>query len=89
MAGRLRDGEQVRVPRLKGVAAAPGRTTKVSLNTATAEQLAAIPGFTPDLAEAAVAHRETYGGFRSTRELVTALGMGQAEYAAARSHLTL
>lgn len=89
LAGRLRDGENVRVPYRKGAPGAPSRTTKLSLNTATAEQLAAIPGFTPDLAASAVAYRDSYGGFRSTRELVTALGMGQAEYAAARSHLTL
>jgi competence protein ComEA len=89
LAGRLRDGEHIRVPRLKGAAAVPASTSKVSLNTATVEQLAAVPGFTPDLAAAVVNHRETYGGFRSTRELVTALGMGQAEYAAARSHLTI
>lgn len=89
MAGRLRDGEQVKVPYRKGAAGAPAKATKVSLNTAPAEQLAAVPGFTPDLAAAAVGYRANYGPFHSTRELVTALGMGQADYAAAKSYLTL
>src|SRR5207302_1288369 len=60
---------------------------KADLNTATAEELATIPGFTSDLAAAVVAQREQFGPFNSIRELVTVLGMGAAEYAQAKKHV--
>jgi competence protein ComEA len=90
LAARLKDGQEVKVPAKQ----APGRggstrASRVSLNSATAAELAAVPGFTPDLAAAAVRYRQDFGGFSSTRELVTGLGMGQADYQLARSHLTL
>src|SRR5436190_12351189 len=59
MAARLRDGQQVVVPRLgraARTAAGSGQRSvaTVSLNSATAEQLAAVPGFSPGLAAAIV-----------------------------------
>ena len=38
---------------------------------------------------AAVRYRQEYGGFSSTRELVTVLGMGEADYLVARRYLTV
>src|SRR5437016_9923424 len=54
LAGRLKDGEQVKVPFLKG-AAGGLLAGKVDVNSATAEELAAVPGFTPQLAADVVA----------------------------------
>jgi competence protein ComEA len=95
LAARLRDGQEVKVP-VRGAAASrasssPGssRPAAVSLNHATADELAAVPGFTSDLAAAAVRYRQEYGGFSSTRELVTVLGMGEADYLSARRYLTV
>ncbi|MBJ7614633.1 MAG: helix-hairpin-helix domain-containing protein [Candidatus Dormibacteraeota bacterium] len=91
LAARLKDGQEVKVPARTAPArgAASSRTTRVSLNAATTDELAAVPGFTADLAEAAVRYRQDYGGFSSMRELVTVLGMGEADYLIARSYLTV
>jgi competence protein ComEA len=89
LAARLKDGQEVKVPTRTAPARGSSRTTGVSLNVATADELAAVPGFTADLAAAAVRYRQDYGGFSSTRELVTVLGMGEADYLIARRYLTV
>lgn len=86
LAGALRDGEQVRVPAVHS-ASRSSRPPPLDLNGASAEQLATVPGFTAELAAAAVAYRTHFGAFESVRELVTELGMGEAEFAAARRYL--
>lgn len=90
MAARLRDGQQVRVPSRSAAArAAAGlpRVAPVSLNAATADELATVPGFTVELAAAAVRYRTEYGGFATTRELVDVLQMSEADYILARRYL--
>ena len=87
LAARLKDGQQVRVPFVKGPGSA--LTPRVNLNQATEDELLGVPGFTPDLAAAAVRQRELFGGFTSTRDLVTVLGMSEADYLAARKYLTV
>jgi len=100
MAARLKDGEQVKVPSLPvpgraSTATRPGggtsasRLITVSLNLASVDQLAAVPGFTPDLAAAVIQYRTEYGGFAATRELVDVLSMSEADYLRARKYLTL
>jgi competence protein ComEA len=89
LAARLKDGQEVKVPSRTASARGGSRTSAVSLNSATADELAAVPGFTADLAAAAVRYRQEYGGFSSTRELVTVLGMGEADYLTARRYLTV
>ena len=89
LAARLKDGQEVKVPTRSGTGRASGSSSRVSLNSATADELSAIPGFTPDLAAAAVKYRQDYGGFSTTRELVTVLGMGEAQYLQARGYLTV
>lgn len=86
LAARLRDGQQVKVPLLKGTAGT-AKAPRADLNTATAEELATVPGFTPDLAREVVRYRESYGPFTASRDLVTALGMSQADYLVAKSHV--
>jgi competence protein ComEA len=93
MAARLKDGQRVRVPSL-GAPAGSSRTTaprvaRVSLNAATEAQLAAVPGFTPELAAAVIQYRAEFGGFTTTRELVDVLAMGQADYSLARKYVTV
>jgi len=87
LAGRLKDGEQVKVP-ARGAGAASRSSTKVSLSAASAEQLAALPGFSPDLVDAVLQYRADFGGFKTTKELVTALGMSQADYDAVKKQLS-
>jgi competence protein ComEA len=88
LAGRLTDGEQVKVPLVKG---ASGGTliTRVSLNTATADELALVPGFTEAFAQEVVDYRANFGGFQATNELVDILGMSEADFIIARRYLTL
>lgn len=92
MAKRLTDGMQVDVPAIgapsrSGTSTGTSRSTKIDLNAATVDQLAAIPGFTPEMASAAVQYRQEYGGFASVKELVTVLNMSQADYVLARKYL--
>jgi competence protein ComEA len=88
LAGRLKDGEQVKVPFAKG---AGGGTViiRTSLNTATADELALLPGFTEAFAQEVVDYRTNFGGFQATTELVEILGMSEADYLIARRYLTL
>src|SRR5262249_28826708 len=83
MAARLKDGQQIKVPFLGAPLRSSGtgstRVARVSLNGATADQLASVPGFTPDLAAAVIDYRTRFGGFTSTRELVDVLAMSQAD----------
>jgi competence protein ComEA len=87
LAGRLKDGEQVKV--------AFARTTsgtvvvRTNLNTATLEELRTVPGFTEAFAQECIDYRTNFGGFQNTRELVDILGMSEAEYVIARRYLTL
>jgi competence protein ComEA len=97
MAARLKDGQQVKVPglgtssrtstRTSTAASGSSHAPAVSLNAATADQLAIIPGFTPDLANAVIGYRTQFGGFASTRELVDVLNMSEADYLLARPYV--
>ena len=88
LAGRLKDGEQIKVPYAKG---APGGTviSRTNLNFATLDELSVVPGFTEAFAQEVIDYRTSFGGFQSTRELVTILGMSEADYTVARRYLTL
>ena len=87
LAGRLRDGEQVKV----GFAKTTSGTVavRVNLNTATLDELETIPGFTAEVAKECIDYRTNFGGFQNTRELVDILGMSEAEYVIARKYVTL
>ena len=88
LAGRLKDGEQVKVPLAKGSTGALV-IARTNLNFATLEELEVVPGFTPAFALEVIDYRTSFGGFQNTRELVDILGMGEADYVIARRYLTL
>lgn len=92
LAAQVADGERVYVPR-RGEADPPtagsaeggrGREppARVNLNTATVEQLEALPGVGPATAQAIVDHRARHGPFRSVRDLLDVRGIGEAKFAA-------
>jgi competence protein ComEA len=95
LAARLADGEQVVVPgrgqAVIGVtAAAPGSPqAPVHLNSATLEQLEALDGIGPSLAQRILDYRTQHGGFRSLDELDQVSGIGPARLAALHGHVAL
>ncbi|MFE6098719.1 helix-hairpin-helix domain-containing protein [Streptomyces laurentii] len=65
-----------------GAASGPtGQAVPLSLSTATAEQLDALPGVGPVLARHIVEHRAEHGGFRSVAELRDVSGIGERRFA--------
>ena len=86
LAGRLTDGRQVKVARLK--AGSNRAAPKVDINSADLAQLEAVPGIDPALAQAILDYRENYGPFASVTELKTALGLDTATLSAIRKYLT-
>src|SRR5438094_7509070 len=87
LAGRLRDGEQIKVP--FATSASGTVVVRVNLNQATLEELESIPGFTAAFAHEVMDYRTNFGGFESTRELVDILGMSEAAYVVVRRYVTL
>jgi competence protein ComEA len=87
LAGRLKDGEQVKVAFAKTTSSTV--TARINLNTATLEELELVPGFNEAFAQECIDYRTNFGGFQNTRELVDILGMSEAQYVIARRYLTL
>lgn len=101
LAAKLQDGQQVIVP-VRGAAPAPGGAppaggsaasaagatgAKLSLATATVEQLDGLDGIGPTLAKRIVEYRTEHGGFRSVSQLQEVDGIGAKRFAALRDAL--
>jgi competence protein ComEA len=100
LAARLSDGERIYVPKkgepapalaappapagggAKGGSSSPAGP--VDLNTATAEQLEALPGVGPATSKAILAYRSSHGRFRSVTELLEVPGIGPTKLEALR-----
>jgi competence protein ComEA len=84
LAARIADGEQIVVPRrglATPVAAASGggaAAGPVHLNSATLEQLDALPGVGPVTAQKILDYRQQHGAFGSVDELDAIAGIGPA-----------
>jgi competence protein ComEA len=87
LAGRLKDGEQVKVAFARTTSGTV--ITRTNLNTATLDELETLPGFSAAFAQEVIDYRTNFGGFQNTRELVEILGMSEAEYVIVRHYLTL
>ena len=61
----------------------------LSINTASEQELAAIPGIGPSLAKRIIHHRSLYGPFRTTEEIRTVPGMGRRRYLKIRPYIGL
>lgn len=104
LAAKVKDGQQVVVPRRGATAGGPAGTgvapgaaapaaagtagaPKVSLATATVEQLDTLDGIGPTLAQRIVRERDARGGFKSVGELKAVEGIGEKRFAALRDAL--
>ena len=90
LAAMLQDGQQVLIPARapKGSPAAAGtgrRTGPLSLSSATAQDLEALDGIGPTLAERIVEWRTAHGGFASVDQLLDVPGIGPARLDALRA----
>ena len=61
----------------------------LDLNTATAEELAGLPGIGPELAGRIVAYREEHGGFGSIEEIMEVSGIGEGKFTALEGRITV
>lgn len=92
VARRLADGEQLLVgvapppgqPAINQVSGAPGTSPIVNLNTATLEQLDALPGVGTVTAQRILDWRLAHGRFTSVDQLREVSGIGQARLAQLR-----
>ena len=91
LAMKVQDGQQILVARrgagpaagtggVQGGGADSGR--RLSLATATVEQLDQLDGIGPTLAQRIVEYREQHGGFRSLEELKQVDGIGEKRFQA-------
>lgn len=99
LAAPVEDGQQVVVPRRgaglpagsaatpAGGSTAPAAGAQVSLATATVEQLDALDGIGPTLAERILAFRDRKGGFRSIEQLREVEGIGEKRFEALKASL--
>jgi competence protein ComEA len=83
LAAPIADGEQIVVPaRGAGAAgassgAAPSPTAPLDLNSASLEQLDALPGIGPTTAQKILDYRQAHGSFHSIADLDAVPGIGQ------------
>lgn len=92
LATVLTDGQQVVVGAPNpgsGGAAAVSSDDRVNLNTASADDLDAIPGVGPVTAEAIVSWRQRNGSFHTVDELMEVDGIGPGKFAKIKPHVTV
>ncbi len=78
LAAPLADGMQVLVPRRVAGGSAATAGGRVSLSSATAAELDALPGIGPVTAQKILDYRAEHGGFRSVEDLDAIPGIGPA-----------
>jgi competence protein ComEA len=104
LARKLNDGEQVYVPTVGEATApppaAPGKSnassaaTKtpigiININTATLEELDALPGIGPSLAQRIVDYREQNGAFQKIEDVKKVRGIGDALFGDIKDMITV
>ncbi len=98
LARRLHDEEQVYVPRLgetnppvppAGATGSDSTTGKININTATATELATLPGIGPALAQRIVEYRQAHGPFARIEDLKKVSGIGDKVFERIKDLITI
>jgi len=69
--------------------AGANNSAKISLNSATVEQLATLPGIGAATAKLIIEHRTNVGKFNRVEELLNVKGIGEKKFEALKDLLTL
>jgi len=64
------------------------RRRKININTASAEELEALSGIGPSLAQAILDYRAEHGDFQTEEDLLAVKGIGEAKLADFRAEIT-
>ena len=67
----------------------PGDDKRVNLNTATLEELDALPGVGPSTAKNIIAYREAHGGFAAPEEIMNVKRIGEKTFDKLKAHITV
>jgi competence protein ComEA len=67
----------------------PAPTGKVNINTASAQQLTALPGVGEKMAARIVEYRQKQGSFKSVSELMNVRGIGEKNLEKLQTYLTI
>ncbi len=81
----LHDQDVLVIPKLQQA----NEIEKVSINTASSDQLQTLPGIGPGIAEKIIEYRNTNGFFQTLEDLMNIKGIGQAKYDKIKEHITL
>jgi competence protein ComEA len=87
LAAEVADGQKVDVPGI--VSTSHVNAGRVNINTATADELDALPGIGPTTAQAIVDYRLEHGNFASIQEIQNVPGIGPATYDKIKDYITV
>ena len=90
LAAPLEDGQKLEIPFMEGVEMAgaytapnsddPSPDDVININTADADQLGALPGIGPTLAQRIIDYRDTYGDFYFIEDIMNVPGIGAGTF---------
>lgn len=84
LASPVVDGEQIVIGSVASTNPAGGEEPRVAINSATADELEALPGVGPVLAARITAYREEHGPFQDVEDLLAVTGIGERMLASLR-----